>query len=236
MAWPDASQACRAAVVSSHCSHVVHTRTVRRQTRPLAGRDGAGGRGVVEGGGLCDGRHTPSIALCWREVEGSSAGASAMCAGGVADGTPEQCDGQCPDRGRHGATPVSDQQPSGENWRIGYQRELGIGWVVQVMATICGLHVVGPREYNRLGITDRDLFSRPPPSTTRPSLRVEIWPEFARVKRIEAESSVSVTASITIGTAGTTRDHAWTVAAGHAQEATQFKTGGTSLRSHSRPR
>ena len=60
-------------------------------------------------------------------------------------------------------------------------------------------------DFTRKIASSRNLpmrFSRPPPSTTRPSLRVEIRPEFARVKRIEAESPVSVTASVTIGTAG----------------------------------
>ena len=48
-------------------------------------------------------------------------------------------------------------------------------------------------------------FSRPPPSTTRPSLRVEISPEFTRVARIVTASPVSVTASVTMGQQDDTR-------------------------------
>ena len=43
--------------------------------------------------------------------------------------------------------------------------------------------------------------SRPPPSTTRPSLRVEIWPEFPRLHSNETRRPASVTESVTIATA-----------------------------------
>ena len=44
-------------------------------------------------------------------------------------------------------------------------------------------------------------FSRPPPSTTRPSLRIEIWPEFARLCKTQTKHRARVTASVTIATA-----------------------------------
>ena len=43
-------------------------------------------------------------------------------------------------------------------------------------------------------------FSRPPPSTTRPSLRVDIRPEFAHFPGARSPHLRCVTASVTIGT------------------------------------
>src|SRR6185369_3998800 len=50
-------------------------------------------------------------------------------------------------------------------------------------------------------------FSRPPPSTTRPSLRVQIQATISHVSRkSRPASSRSVTRSVTVGTATTRRD------------------------------
>ena len=57
--------------------------------------------------------------------------------------------------------------------------------------------VVGPRKYNRLGITDHGSFSRPPPSTTRPSLRVGIAPESDRLVHGRRSRPPCVTTSVT---------------------------------------
>ena len=66
--------------------------------------------------------------------------------------------------------------------------------------------------YNRYGITDRAIridetrpvfgarFSRPPPSTTRPSLRSEMSPEIARLQSHETTGPACVTRSVTIAT------------------------------------
>ena len=43
-------------------------------------------------------------------------------------------------------------------------------------------------------------FSRPPPSTTRPSLRVEMSPDFRRLDRDQHIRRACVTGSVTIGT------------------------------------
>src|ERR1051325_7617169 len=43
-------------------------------------------------------------------------------------------------------------------------------------------------------------FSRPPPSTTRPSLRVEISPEFAHSRRLRQNSGPCVTESVPFAT------------------------------------
>ena len=62
-------------------------------------------------------------------------------------------------------------------------------------------------------------FSRPPPSTTRPSLRGKIWPQCAGLSPFATGSPVSVTASVTIGTARDDTQQAgwmeeWTLVAG----------------------
>src|ERR1700737_368174 len=51
------------------------------------------------------------------------------------------------------------------------------------------------------------LFSRPPPSTTRPSLRVEIWPEFVRNVRNHPNSRPCFPPGETHGSPGSPPAH-----------------------------
>ena len=101
-------------------------------------------------------------------------------------------------------------------YRLGLRNGSECGNVGQNIA-ISGC--VSPRKYNRYGITDwrcetreiRPLFerwlSRPPPSTTRPSLRGDIWPEFARLYTSQTNQPASVTGCVTNATTWDTIRH-----------------------------
>ena len=83
---------------------------------------------------------------------------------------------------------------------IGYGLGCGTTQIKRILARFCGFEARSSGQNITAWYNRSERFSRPPPSTTRPSLRVEMSPQIARVLENKETSRACVTGSVTIGT------------------------------------